>query len=154
MVGKEMRKILLSIIFFNLMLISVFQSALSADAVYISQGRDNFIDGNYKDYRNCSITSKNGNVDRRACLFPGFWGSGPWSSSGPGVDVKKASGILIGYGTDFTSPIYFDDDHYYTNWQIAFVFSFTGSFSNYWDRPGVSVFEINGTAKFVRVYYL
>lgn len=149
-----MKKVLLLLIIIIFMFVPLFQSTYSVNALLMNQGSDIAAGrNNYKNYWNCTISSKNGNVDHRAFLFPGFWYSGTWSSSGPGVEVKRASGILIGDGTDFTYPIYFNDDHYYTNWKIAFVFSFTGYFSNYWDRPGVRVFEIQGTATFVRVYY-
>jgi hypothetical protein len=105
----------------------------------------------YKDYKDCSIRAKEG-VDGKAFLFPGFFSSWPESDSN-GIDVERAFGILIRvhvicpcYG------IYFNNDYYYSNWTKAYVFSFTGYFYNYFYGPW-RIFEIDGTAKFVRVYY-
>lgn len=148
-----MKKVLLPIIIISLVLVTIFQSVLSANAIFINEEKGKVTENNYKDYRNCTIRTKHGSVDGRAVLFPGFWSSGWWSASGPGVDVKGAFGILIGEGSHWTNLIYFNDDHYYIDWIKAYVFSFNGYFSNEVYLPYGAVFEIDGTAKFVRVYY-
>jgi hypothetical protein len=48
--------------------------------------------------------------------------------------------------------VYFNNDKYLANWSYAYVFWFSGYFSNYFDKA-YPVFEIDGTAKFARVYY-
>ena len=103
---------------------------------------------NVKDYKNCKIRSEDG--DGRAILIPGYISSflQPGTS---GVTVKRAFGILFG-DECVGHPIYFNDDSYCGNWTRAYVFSFNGYFSNYWDRTW-RAFKIDGTAKFVRVYY-
>jgi len=147
-----MKKVVLLIIVIGLILVTIFQSVLSANEIFVNEERDKSTGNSYNDYRNCTIKT-HGNVDGRAILFPGYWFSLSWFDSNPGVNVKRASGILFGDGSHFTNLIYFNGDHYYIDWIKAYVFSFTGYFSNYWDIPGVHVFDMNGRAEFVRVYY-
>jgi len=145
-----MKKAILYIIIISLIFVIIFQSVLSANAIFINDDKSKLQENNYKDYWNCTIKAKEG-IEGKAFLFPGFFSSWPGSDSA-GVDVKRAFGILIRdnepcplYG------IYFNNDYYYTNWTKAYVFSFTGYFYNYFDGPW-RIFEINGTAKFVRIY--
>jgi len=145
-----MKKVVMPIIIISLILVIIFQSVLSANAIFINKEKDKLIENNYKDYRNCKISTKHDNIVGRAFLFPGFLSSGWWSGSY--VNVKRASGILIEGDSDWTVAIFFNDDHYYNNWVKAYVFSFTGYFSNKKNFLMENVFEINGTAKFVRVY--
>ena len=105
-------------------------------------------DSDYKDYWNCRIKAHKDGTDGKAFLFPGFFSSWPL-----GIDVKRAFGVLKN-GCDIYSAfceIYFNNDLYRMNWTKAYVFSFTGYFSNYYDGPW-RIFEIDGTAKFVRVF--
>jgi len=145
-----MKKVLLLLIIINLIVITFFQSILSASIIYIGEEKDNLLDNDYKNYFNCIIRTDECAVDGRAFLFPGYLFSwlGPHE---PGANVKRASGMLIAeeYIMGYIS---FNDDKYYGNWEIAYVFSFNGHFDNYYDRA-YKVFEMNGTAKFVRVYY-
>jgi hypothetical protein len=145
-----MKKAILYIIIISLIFVIIFQSVLSANAIFINDDKSKLQENNYKDYWNCTIKAKEG-IEGKAFLFPGFFSSWPGSDSA-GVDVKRAFGILIRdnepcplYG------IYFNNDYYYANWTKAYVFSFTGYFYNYFDGPW-RIFEINGTAKFVRIY--
>ena len=147
-----MKKILLSIIIINLMFVPIFQSALTTNAIVINEGTDIVTNGKYTEYINCTISTKQGYVEGEAFLFPGFFSSWPGSDS-TGIDVKIAFGVLIlntqpcpDYG------IYFNNVRYYSNWTKAYVFLLTGYFYNYFYAP-LRVFEIHGTAKFVRVYH-
>ena len=145
-----MKKLLLLIIIISFILVIIFQSVLLANAIFIIDDNSKLQENNYKDYWNCTLKTKDG-VDGKAFLFPGFFSSWPGSDSA-GEDVKKAFGILI--RDNESSPsygIYFNNDYYYTNWTKAYVFSFTGYFYNYFYGP-LRLFEIDGTAKFVRVY--
>jgi hypothetical protein len=148
-----MKKIVLLLIIFSLILVLLFQTVLSIHAVFITEETDKVTENNYKDYRNCTIKTNQGSVDGNAFLFPGWGSSGWWSPSGPGLDVNGAFGILSGDGSDWTNLIYFNDDHYYKDWKLAYVFSFTGYFSNERYPPYGPVFNIDGTAQFVRVYF-
>jgi hypothetical protein len=145
-----MKKVILYIIIISLILIFIFQSILSANAIFINDDKSKLQEKNYKDYWNCTIKAIEG-VEGKAFLFPRFFSSWPGSDSA-GVDVNRAFGILIrDYEPCPLYGIYFNNDYYYTNWTKAFVFSFTGDFYNYFYGPW-RLFEINGTAKFVRIY--
>ena len=136
------------------MLVTIFQSVPSANAVFINEEKDKVTAYNYKDYIACTIKSESGSVSGRAFLFPGFCFSGWWFDSGHGVYVVGASGILIGVDSDWSGVIYFNDDHYWNDGIRAYVISFFGYFSNQKNFLLENVFEINGIALFVRVYYL
>jgi hypothetical protein len=100
----------------------------------------------YKDYKNCNIKTSKEGVDGDAYLFPGFL------KALMGVaNVKRACGVLIALQY-ITGHINFDNDSYYGNWNKAFVFWFNGNFEIYSEKA-YRVFELDGTAKFVRVYY-
>lgn len=142
-----MKKVLLSLVIINLIFITFFQSILSARMICINEENDNLLDNNYKNYFNCIIRTDECAVDGRAFLFPGYL----FSWLGPGANVKRASGMLIAeeYIMGYIS---FNDDKYYGDWESAYVVSFTGYFNNGYDRA-YKVFEMNGTAKFARIYY-
>jgi hypothetical protein len=100
----------------------------------------------YKDYKNCRIKTSEDAVDGDAYLFPGFL------KALMGVaNVKRACGVLIALQY-ITGHINFDNDTYYGNWNKAFIFWFNGNFEIYSEKA-YRVFELDGTAKFVRVYY-
>jgi len=147
-----MKKTLFSIIITIILFTTILQSNIKVNAISKFKEDRKDIEIKYKDYSNCRIRTKDGEVDGKAFLFPGFIYSWPGSDSN-GVDVEKAIGVLIGDGSDWTNHIYFNDDQYYMNWKKAYIISFNGFFYNYFYSPW-RVFEIDGTAKFVRLYYI
>ena len=138
-----MKKVLVSIIFISILSITLLNSVNSADTICITHDDERILGGNFKDYRDCRIRTPQGEVDGIAYLFPGYFSSDD--------TVERAFGILTARDA-IMNCLFFDDDYYFSNWSFAIVFSFDGYFQNFWDGP-YRIFEIDGTAKFVRVYF-
>jgi len=142
-----MKKVLLTFIILCLILVTIPQFVLSERAILINEEMDKSLNNNHKDYFNCYIKTSKEGVDGDAYLFPGYF----ISCFGHGANVKRACGVLIALQY-ITGYIIFNNDSYYGNWKIAFIFLFDGNFENYFEKA-YRVFDMNGTAKFVRVYY-
>lgn len=142
-----MKRVLLTLITLCLILVTIPQPVLSERAILINEGINKPLNNNHKDYFNCNIKTSKEGVDGDAYLFPGFF----ISCFGPGASVKRACGVLIALQY-ITGHINFNNDSYYGNWKIAFIFWFDGNFENY-SEEAYRLFDMNGTAKFVRVYY-
>jgi len=142
-----MKKVLLTFIILCLILGTIPQFVLSERAISINEGIYKSSINNHKDYFNCNIKTSKEGVDGDAYLFPGYF----ISCTLPGVNVKRACGVLISLQY-ITGHINFNNDSYYGNWNIAFVFWFDGNFENYFEKA-YRIFDMNGTARFVRVYY-
>jgi hypothetical protein len=147
-----MKKGLIVFISISLMLITFLPSFLSVDGRYIQTKADGVLHAGFMDYYNCKIQTSKGAVDGKAFLFPGFFPSWPGEDS-TGVTVKRALGILIRDGNPCPDyGLHFNNDFYYTNWSTAYIVLFNGYFYNNFYGPW-RLFEIDGTAKFVRVYF-
>ena len=130
------------------MLGTMFQSVLSANELFLDEEKDKLTGViTHKDYFNCNIKTSKEGVDGDAYLFPGFF----ISIFGLGANVNRGCGVLIALQY-IAGHINFNNDSYYGNWKIAFVFGFNGDFENYSEKA-YRLFDMNGTAKFVRVYY-
>ena len=141
-----MKKVLFSLLVISLILAILFQSVFSANATIIYEEKDNLTRIAYKNYFNCTIKTSRDSFDGRAILFPGLL-----ISFMGGVNVKRASGILVTYLDQF-GEITFNNDEYGGNFNYAFIFSFNGYFRN-WVYKAWRIFDINGTVKFARVCY-
>ncbi len=137
-----MKKLIIIIFVINLMLVVIFQSFFSVNANFINQKNCTVLENNYKDYRNCIIKTSEEAVDGRAYLFPGYLFP---------RNVKRAFGVLFA-GEYIAGNISFNGDKYYYNWETAYIFSFNGYIHNHYDGHW-EVFDMDGIAKFVRVYY-
>jgi len=140
-----MRKVLVSILVISLVSIPFFNSVNSSNTICNNRDSEKLLGRNFKDYRNCRIRNTQDVVDGIAYLFPGYF-------SGGGGNVNRAFGILASREAIMLFRLYFNEDYYFSNWSFAIIFSFDGYFQNFWEGP-YRIFEIDGTAKFVRLYF-
>ena len=105
----------------------------------------------HKDYYNCRIYSEcyNG-VSGHAFLFPGYFKSDDYP-----IKVKNASGILVHGQLIFFTDSLIINGHWWNPefWNFAIVIGYTGILRHGSHMHGGIVFDINGYAAFVRIYY-